>query len=742
MRSLRWSIFTISLGLASTVWAGSTCPNIDMLLDNTLWEDHSGCNQNYKDWFTDFYEFHKQDWDEGWGWKKCEPQFEFVKMWNASVLMSWIDHTRTGRWKLDSIQDLGPDASGVVTDLTPNLWGPPAASQPVVFVDFYGIAWVFIRSGAGEIIHYRYDTAEFNPSTTLNYVNVSQISSNPSGSALTFQGPVSVRLVLGERLAVFGLSGSTPAPMVLFLSTGSGWEARPLVPGGLELQVATPAVLRADSGATYLIGVNGSGRLVEYMLSPNYDLNSIVMLPFLEAVWRASKDPAGLVAMIVENRINVFVPRDPDGKLLHFWRDLPNGTWTAQNLTDAIESAPSMVVGSRLALIKRSGPNLTIFGRNSSGELIRYARDRKCTVRLAAYGCVLRENVWAADNISRAATVDASPPSGQTWILDTTFTDGPYAALAPDGTERVFGIGLGLFTEGNRNHVKYYYQTKDQPAVWRKTDLTMNTTGAQPVLMADVQTTIGIPRVTLLTGGDGVRFFVLNVAGRLVRYRCTRAGEPCSSQVAGDQNPPSLHTAFQPGGTFDPVVGDHVIGIQVGSRRLLHHQFIGDHAWHASEDYENWASGHIHDFHYEPRDETPDDRIAEAQGGLWQSDEVHLFCQSFNSVSPSERTAIMLHEATHIHFWGDFDHTGDDDRDPFLLHGLGEIPPGSLDAEESGHKHSPYQIEIEYLADLAQFAYDSVPFILRTVAESSANSLLNNRIAGEPGWKVGLPRPM
>ena len=99
----------------------------------------------------------------------------------------------------------------------------------------------------------------------------------------------------------------------------------------------------------------------------------------------------------------------------------------------------------------------------------------------------------------------------------------------------------------------------------------------------------------------------------------------------------------------------------------------------------------------------------------------------------------MLHEANHI--TQDIDHD-DNEKDEFFLHGLGAILPDTLDANNEDHKHSSYQIEIEYLADLSQFPTWRVPLLVIGLAESTANSLFNNRIKNNPGWRVGMPRPL
>jgi len=708
--------------------AASTCANTQNVDDQAIWGANP-CDQASKNWFTAFYGIHKVDWDEGWGWIQCDPAFEFPKMWNAVVLLAGIDHTIVGRWKIDNIIPTPPGVS---------LWESSGSlpSQPALRVRADGFAEVFVRSRGGQLFHFRYDTKQVNPPVTVT--NLTSTAANPRSAQLTFPGPVAILSRPGEPLAVLGMSDSQPGFMVVFHEvTGGGWVALPVGAGSADLLVNTPAVVKSPSGATFLLGVNSNGRVIQYTLNTAYDVTAVEMSSYITPAWRASKSPGSLSATLTGTRLEVFVPRDPDGKILYFRRDIGGGSWQAQNLTDSMNSAPPVTPTTPLALVQRGGPNLTLFARNSRGELIRYARDEECTLRLAALGCVQRGEVWRAQNISQIAVLDISPPPGQSWSIDTTMREGPYAALAPDGTERVFGLGPGLFAS-TYNYVKYFYQQPGMLNQWRKTDLTMNTTGGNQGL---IQTVVINYVAGVVSGGDGVRFYGNSPKGRLVRYRCRVNAGSCSSEYVGnsDFTVLELHNGLQPSASLSPAQSDHAVGINTGAASLRHYQFIADHSWHASVDYENWASGYLHDFHYEPRNSSPSDKIAEAQWGPWP-DEVHFFCQMFDgSETAASRASTMLHEANHITQHVDHD---SNNRDPFFEHGLGAIPAGSLNANNANHKHSSYQIEIEFLADLAEFSGDSMPLIVTITAESIANSLLNNRINNNPGWRVGLPRPL
>lgn len=103
----------------------------------------------------------------------------------------------------------------------------------------------------------------------------------------------------------------------------------------------------------------------------------------------------------------------------------------------------------------------------------------------------------------------------------------------------------------------------------------------------------------------------------------------------------------------------------------------------------------------------------------------------------------MLHEATHIHFADDIDvWNGDHDpKDEWYHHGLDAIPWGTL-RPIIGLKHSMYQIQVEFLADISEFPQPWVPKSIRDSAKRSANHMIDTRFINTVGWKVGEPRPL
>ena len=55
--------------------------------------------------------------------------------------------------------------------------------------------------------------------------------------------------------------------------------------------------------------------------------------------------------------------------------------------------------------------------------------------------------------------------------------------------------------------------------------------------------------------------------------------------------------------------------------------------------------------------------------------------------------------------------------------------------------HSPYQIEAEFFADLAELARPQVPNIISQTARSHGNILLANAFVNATAYRIGNPRP-
>jgi hypothetical protein len=169
--------------------------------------------------------------------------------------------------------------------------------------------------------------------------------------------------------------------------------------------------------------------------------------------------------------------------------------------------------------------------------------------------------------------------------------------------------------------------------------------------------------------------------------------------------------------------------------------------WHSSSDYATWAAGSIHGFRYQPRNETTKDGrgvYGHAIMGWRARDRVEMWCPSLNLASdPGHRAGTMLHEATHIQY-GDWKGVWRHDaggKDYWYPHTLSAIDLGELDrARGRGLKHSAFQIEVEFLADLSEFPAPWVPLLVSRAARATGNQLIRTRFSNTVPFTIGVPR--
>jgi hypothetical protein len=247
-------------------------------------------------------------------------------------------------------------------------------------------------------------------------------------------------------------------------------------------------------------------------------------------------------------------------------------------------------------------------------------------------------------------------------------------------------------------------------------------------------------------GPNGDRYiYCVRKNGSLVRYLSPRnsnywIGTELSNlprmQVKEMEGSPCL--AISPGEDV------HIVGIADGANGLVHLHALRAYSWHTRGEYRRWAAGLSYgfgDFKYVPKNKN--DGNAYAAWGYHRADCVQMKCPSFEK-GPGHRAGIMLHEATH-HYYKSGKHTeieGKDGektkKDYWFHHGCHDVPL----ATETAVPHSSYQVEVEFLADIAVFPAAWVPADVRSDAKSTANRLLGARFINDPGFVVGEPRPL
>jgi hypothetical protein len=88
----------------------AVCPNTTVDGEQLLWDTHA-CNSDFRSWFRKAFNLQEGNWDDGWGWAECNPQFAFPKMLNAGFLIRYgLVDEELGPWH--NIIDYSTWASG------------------------------------------------------------------------------------------------------------------------------------------------------------------------------------------------------------------------------------------------------------------------------------------------------------------------------------------------------------------------------------------------------------------------------------------------------------------------------------------------------------------------------------------------------------------------------------------------------------------------------------------------------
>ena len=122
------------------------------------------------------------------------------------------------------------------------------------------------------------------------------------------------------------------------------------------------------------------------------------------------------------------------------------------------------------------------------------------------------------------------------------------------------------------------------------------------------------------------------------------------------------------------------------------------------------------------------------------------------SDSAGERAATLVHESwhhwQHEHgFQTSHISIGSPPRDAdwFYPHRVSDFDFGQLDRYDTNPSHllfhSPYQIGVEFDADLAEMSQPWVPLIVTQTARGIGNTRLGRRFVNAVGYRIGNPRP-
>jgi hypothetical protein len=181
--------------------------------------------------------------------------------------------------------------------------------------------------------------------------------------------------------------------------------------------------------------------------------------------------------------------------------------------------------------------------------------------------------------------------------------------------------------------------------------------------------------------------------------------------------------------------------------------------WHARADYLEAARAADNIYHgpfflrfFDGRGEaTTTPRVA-------ARDRTDYHCRVFDFGSPSDdpanRASVIAHEGwhhwQHKYGWVSTHLTGGSITPPlegdfYYRHGSGLFDFGTLWAYDVGSNpmkfHSPYQIAVEFDADLAEFSFGFIPLAVSQSARAFGNTRLGNQFFNATTYRIGQPRP-
>jgi hypothetical protein len=195
-----------------------------------------------------------------------------------------------------------------------------------------------------------------------------------------------------------------------------------------------------------------------------------------------------------------------------------------------------------------------------------------------------------------------------------------------------------------------------------------------------------------------------------------------------------------------------------------------------ADDYEN--SFHFASGDYRPTAEAPTSRFHNAIEhmaptndtsilGRWSwdpfgSNDVQLSCLLFDpmltlsNANAASRAGDFMHEAWHdwTYKYGfnggpNAGHRPSQGNctinacDYFYFHGVSAYQPGAMweTTRTAARFHSPNQVQVEFLCDVADYPARNVPASLRMAARGDANQRAVQRFINGPGYSCGTPRP-
>jgi hypothetical protein len=181
-------------------------------------------------------------------------------------------------------------------------------------------------------------------------------------------------------------------------------------------------------------------------------------------------------------------------------------------------------------------------------------------------------------------------------------------------------------------------------------------------------------------------------------------------------------------------------------------------SFHGTVDYRATAEAASGNYHNAIHDSIGD---GTANFGSYSGGTVTTFCPLYNSTiqnaNPGSRGGDFQHEGWHAwmekYNWDNGSVGGHrpgpqgactiNGCDYFYFHGIGQYAFGEMWQTDgtANRFHSPNQVQVEYLCDIADQSQSWVPASVKLAAQTDANTRAAQRFINGPGYTCGSPRP-
>ncbi|MBC7791049.1 MAG: hypothetical protein H7Z74_13970 [Anaerolineae bacterium] len=220
--------------------------------------------------------------------------------------------------------------------------------------------------------------------------------------------------------------------------------------------------------------------------------------------------------------------------------------------------------------------------------------------------------------------------------------------------------------------------------------------------------------------------------------------------------------SWDPAGAGEPWRGSLPYGKTIASIYLLAYAIRDEYIpqWHARGDYLAAARAMPNPYHgpfyIRFMNNSGGSEAHSDTGRTAARDRTDMYCPVFDlggkSDDPVNRASVLVHEAWHhwqYHKGYQSGHLGGGAIDPsvegdyYYPHGTGDFDFGQLWKFSLSplRFHSPYQVQVEFSADLAEFSFHWVPVAATQSARYYGNTRLAMQFHNRVNYRIGQPRP-